>query len=643
MLGFTLFDLERIEIRPGPQGVLYGRNTTGGAIDVIPAVPERSFQARARLRVGNLARREIDAILGGALNDELTARLAGYALTRAGDETVLAMTDQGYRATSNGRLERRAARLSLAWTPTETFSALLVGSADFDDSAVPAYRSLGYTDANGSCASALVLDVGTAPACPALATDPAGSTRAFADGSGDARTRFGAFHYGQRDSSHLYAVALKTETLLNRTSLTSRTGVRYMNRFVGASAGSPYIDGDVDRNVEIASFSHDTRLRSAAGGDTPSWVLGFSFTHDRNDDLESVDFAESATFAPAVSAPLVYTRQFNQSTDVSSLYFARNIALSRGWMVSAGIRDSHEHRVFNYAGRTSVAAPGGLDSTIWPNANDSHSMNGVPAHLGLSRRQGDTIIRLGVAYAYRAGSVPGSIMPSPADPAAGGIVPQAGQEKLRTVEASLETPLGAPGGQLEARLFRTDVKELQAPDLARATAIQRALGDVPLGNLGSARASGVEVRLTQPMGAAWRVETAAVWQSASITTGPYAGTTPAESPRLSATLRMHWEPGVHLFALQPFGSLDARYRSAMVFTLPNAATDRQGAYGLLGGSVGLRTDDGRVAVSAWTRNLANRSFRLAAFAAGSSLLPDRALEGQGRAFGLAASYALARR
>src|SRR6202022_584392 len=45
MLGFQLFDLERIEVLKGPQGDLYGRNTTGGAINFITARPTREFSS----------------------------------------------------------------------------------------------------------------------------------------------------------------------------------------------------------------------------------------------------------------------------------------------------------------------------------------------------------------------------------------------------------------------------------------------------------------------------------------------------------------------------------------------------------------------------------------------------------------------
>ena len=52
MLGFQLFDLERVEVLKGPQGTLYGRNVTGGAINFITRKPSQKFDAYFRASYG---------------------------------------------------------------------------------------------------------------------------------------------------------------------------------------------------------------------------------------------------------------------------------------------------------------------------------------------------------------------------------------------------------------------------------------------------------------------------------------------------------------------------------------------------------------------------------------------------------------
>lgn len=83
--GGALFDLERIEILRGPQGTLYGKNTTGGAVNVISRKPDFKTDGYATLGLGSKNERIVDAALGGALVDErLAARLALYSEERDG-------------------------------------------------------------------------------------------------------------------------------------------------------------------------------------------------------------------------------------------------------------------------------------------------------------------------------------------------------------------------------------------------------------------------------------------------------------------------------------------------------------------------------------------------------------------------------
>jgi len=73
---FGFFDLERIEIMRGPQGTLWGRNSTGGAINVIQNRPSQVFEGYLDLSNGNYGSKSIEGAISGPVTDKVSARLA---------------------------------------------------------------------------------------------------------------------------------------------------------------------------------------------------------------------------------------------------------------------------------------------------------------------------------------------------------------------------------------------------------------------------------------------------------------------------------------------------------------------------------------------------------------------------------------
>lgn len=70
-------DISRVEVLKGPQGTLYGRNTTGGAVNIITRDPEQTFSADATLSVGNLGYAKGSTYVTGGLTNDLSANFAG--------------------------------------------------------------------------------------------------------------------------------------------------------------------------------------------------------------------------------------------------------------------------------------------------------------------------------------------------------------------------------------------------------------------------------------------------------------------------------------------------------------------------------------------------------------------------------------
>ena len=78
------FDLERIEVLRGPQGTLYGRNTTAGVINVLTRRPGEEFGGHLRVSAGNYASYRARGAVDVPLTDRLRQRFAGFVVKRDG-------------------------------------------------------------------------------------------------------------------------------------------------------------------------------------------------------------------------------------------------------------------------------------------------------------------------------------------------------------------------------------------------------------------------------------------------------------------------------------------------------------------------------------------------------------------------------
>lgn len=132
------FDLERVEVLKGPQGTLFGQNSTGGAINFIAAKPTRELAAGADVTYGRFNRLEGNAFISGPLSDTVRVRLA---LTGArADDWQKSYT----RNDKLGELGYYAGRFLLDWTPSGRLDFELNLSAwrDQSDPQAPQYQTL---------------------------------------------------------------------------------------------------------------------------------------------------------------------------------------------------------------------------------------------------------------------------------------------------------------------------------------------------------------------------------------------------------------------------------------------------------------------------------------------------------------------
>jgi iron complex outermembrane recepter protein len=81
---FDFLDVEQVEILRGPQGTLYGKNTTAGAINITTNQPTFDFEGRGEVTLGNLGFKQAKAAVSGPLSDKIALRVAGAFTERRG-------------------------------------------------------------------------------------------------------------------------------------------------------------------------------------------------------------------------------------------------------------------------------------------------------------------------------------------------------------------------------------------------------------------------------------------------------------------------------------------------------------------------------------------------------------------------------
>jgi len=110
------FDLERIEVLKGPQGILYGRNATAGVVNVIPRAPGKTFGGTMGTTFGNYGLVQVNGGVDIPLSDTLTTRTAFQSVRR-----------NGYFRDGTSDEDTVSGRFTLRYAPSADASITLVG------------------------------------------------------------------------------------------------------------------------------------------------------------------------------------------------------------------------------------------------------------------------------------------------------------------------------------------------------------------------------------------------------------------------------------------------------------------------------------------------------------------------------------
>lgn len=298
----VFLDVDRVEVVRGPQGTLYGRNATGGSINLVSNRPTDTFESEVSTLFGNYGRARFTGMASGPLSDDgaVRGRVALVSDQRDGYlKNHLGGSDLEDDDTYSGRGE-------IAFDVSDSIEVGLSGDYMRADNTGPMFRT-------GDIG-------GTAPALGGRVDgDP---WKIYIDGSHD-------------QNIHDWGTTGRVTWHGESVSLTSLTAYRDSKfRLKSDLDGTDFFLNDEDLEEKADQFSQEFQL--ASNGDAPlSWIVGAYYFHENGRLNYDFDIPPLAT---------VISFHANQDTTAYALFGDATYRLTDKWSVTAGLRYSDERK-----------------------------------------------------------------------------------------------------------------------------------------------------------------------------------------------------------------------------------------------------------------------------------------------------------
>ncbi len=611
MLNFAVFDIQRVEVLKGPQGTLYGRNSTGGTINFITAKPTEDFEGFIRAGYSRYETGEVTGAVSGPLSDTLQGRLS--------IKGQVSSSDSGYafnRTTNNtlGENDQFAVRGQLSWLPREDFSLRLSYTYGDHDSEQPLLQHVGSRDPADSaliCAPIIAgrIDEG---AC----VDFLG----YFDPDNDPYTGDANVDPVLHIDSNEFTATINWD--LSRFTVTAISGYEdFSKRQSQDIDASPNVVADNFTFNDVENFSQEIRLTSDDSFPF-TWIVGGNYGDTKINWFQTIDLSDLA---------IPTSNGADQTTETWALFGHVVVPLSEKFELEGGVRFSNEKRTWTgatfigtFENLGSAFASGAPTLSILPipvgdpgqggplDFNNSIEEEEVDFQASLKFKPNeDTMFYLRISEAFRSGGFSSAVIFSQE------ALQPFDSENLLAYEGGFKLSLADTRVRFNGSAFFYDFEGFQATFVraAEASARLQNAGDVEIfgfeASLDWIPTTGLAVNLGVSLLDTEIVDTNVVLPP--LDGGPDAtikGNEIPNAPALSFNGRIQYEAPVGSQYVATFQT-DFNYVDSHFLEPNNREALSEDGYFLLNGRVSLSPDNEQWHVSAWVRNLTNEVYRSA--------------------------------
>lgn len=633
-MAFTeLMDIERIEVLRGPQGTLFGKNTTAGALNIVTRQPTFQPEANLEASYGERGLREYRGTISGPLQDDVLAgRLNVFDSSSEGSVENL---QDGSRL---GDSDSQGLRGQLLWTPNSDFSARLITDYAEQNEAGNVLLVNHYSEQTRKRARFVGYPLAEPdPYQRENRIDAPGQPRTLQNGVSlelnwdlDEAMRFTSItayrdwdYRADRDGDSTALSVAQSEAELGhrqfsqewRLSGTAGSSVDYV-------AGLYYLRQQLDREID-AEF----------GPDAASWFVG--------DQLESLQKLFGINLTDPRQVPSVLLDGARQRYDGEQKGDSRAVFGQLSWRpigpleLTAGLRYSQERKdgwisrdVSNLApltGLPPVFQAGGqllrdiaLGSAYY--REDSIKEDNVSGLLSASYRFSDGVMGyVSWSRGYKAGGINFDVIgPFTA--------PTFEPERATSLEVGMKTRFWDQRALLNLAVYQTDVDDYQALTYSPPTSLFAPPLRDNLINVGKVRLRGIELdsawqltsQITGRLGVAWSDARYRSFPSAPCPPASGQWTCDLSGERLYNAPEWNLSSGLdHThplpYGLEAFSGVDYSFRTGYYGTLEGGEGSYQPSYGLTNLRLGLRSQDRAWEVEGWVRNVFDRHYITAVY------------------------------